>query len=537
MGVKRLAEIAAALIAAGRDPDEPAAAIERGTLAGPAHRHRDPRRRSPTRSSARRIGAPALIVVGPVAARREALAWLERRPLHGRSVVVTRARAQASGLAATPARARRRGGRAAGDPDRAADRERRGPRARSTRSATYALVCLTSPNGVAPAVRGDGRRRASTPARSPARPSPRSGPAPRAALRRARRRSPTSSPSASSPRRWSRRWPESRSRAAAVLVARAAEARDVLPDAPARARRRGRRRRPLRDRPRGARAPRRSRPRRAPTTSPSPPPRPSRNLTEALGDRFPRRRPRRLDRPGDQRGGARGRPRGRRRGRAPRHRRPGRGALADAPTSAIVCKRQRVRDELRRAAPALPASPTRPTPAPASWPRPAPRTGPSSPPPSRPPAAGARAAAGPRRRARRCSTRRSSARSTSATCCCRSPSRSPSARRPRSSRPGIECRIKWPNDVWLDGRKLAGILIEARPQDGWAVIGVGLNLAIAPDEFPPELRETAISSSARPRGPGRSPEPPPLLLREPSDRERKSEPPPRALGRSGVDTS
>jgi uroporphyrinogen III methyltransferase / synthase len=48
-----------------------------------------------------RIGAPTLIVVGQVVARREALAWLERRPLHGRRVVVTRARAQASGLAAT----------------------------------------------------------------------------------------------------------------------------------------------------------------------------------------------------------------------------------------------------------------------------------------------------------------------------------------------------------------------------------------------------------------------------------------------------
>jgi BirA family biotin operon repressor/biotin-[acetyl-CoA-carboxylase] ligase len=58
---------------------------------------------------------------------------------------------------------------------------------------------------------------------------------------------------------------------------------------------------------------------------------------------------------------------------------------------------------------------------------------------------------------------------------------------------GIECTIKWPNDIWLDGRKLAGILIEARPQDGWAVIGVGLNLTIAPGEFPAELRETAIS--------------------------------------------
>jgi BirA family biotin operon repressor/biotin-[acetyl-CoA-carboxylase] ligase len=60
-------------------------------------------------------------------------------------------------------------------------------------------------------------------------------------------------------------------------------------------------------------------------------------------------------------------------------------------------------------------------------------------------------------------------------------------------RPGIECKVKWPNDVHLDGRKLAGILIEARPQDGWAVIGVGLNLTIAPDEFPEELRDRAIS--------------------------------------------
>jgi BirA family transcriptional regulator, biotin operon repressor / biotin---[acetyl-CoA-carboxylase] ligase len=58
---------------------------------------------------------------------------------------------------------------------------------------------------------------------------------------------------------------------------------------------------------------------------------------------------------------------------------------------------------------------------------------------------------------------------------------------------GLECGIKWPNDIWVGERKLAGILIEARPQDGWAVVGVGLNLAIATDEFPPELRETATS--------------------------------------------
>ena len=55
------------------------------------------------------------------------------------------------------------------------------------------------------------------------------------------------------------------------------------------------------------------------------------------------------------------------------------------------------------------------------------------------------------------------------------------------------CAIKWPNDVWLDERKLAGILIEARPQDGWAVIGVGINLSVTPEEFPDELRWPAVS--------------------------------------------
>jgi BirA family biotin operon repressor/biotin-[acetyl-CoA-carboxylase] ligase len=57
----------------------------------------------------------------------------------------------------------------------------------------------------------------------------------------------------------------------------------------------------------------------------------------------------------------------------------------------------------------------------------------------------------------------------------------------------VSCAVKWPNDIWIDGRKCAGILIEARPQDGWAVIGVGLNVAIEPGEFPDELRGTATS--------------------------------------------
>jgi BirA family biotin operon repressor/biotin-[acetyl-CoA-carboxylase] ligase len=59
--------------------------------------------------------------------------------------------------------------------------------------------------------------------------------------------------------------------------------------------------------------------------------------------------------------------------------------------------------------------------------------------------------------------------------------------------PGTRCEVKWPNDVQVGARKLAGVLIEARPQDGWGVVGVGLNLTIAPEELPPELRETAVS--------------------------------------------
>jgi BirA family transcriptional regulator, biotin operon repressor / biotin---[acetyl-CoA-carboxylase] ligase len=60
-------------------------------------------------------------------------------------------------------------------------------------------------------------------------------------------------------------------------------------------------------------------------------------------------------------------------------------------------------------------------------------------------------------------------------------------------RPDLDCKVKWPNDIHVESRKLAGVLIEARPQDGWAVVGVGLNLTIELDEFPPELRDTATS--------------------------------------------
>ena len=53
--------------------------------------------------------------------------------------------------------------------------------------------------------------------------------------------------------------------------------------------------------------------------------------------------------------------------------------------------------------------------------------------------------------------------------------------------------VKWPNDVWIEGRKCAGILVEARPQDGWAVVGIGLNLTISEADFPEELRSRATS--------------------------------------------
>jgi BirA family biotin operon repressor/biotin-[acetyl-CoA-carboxylase] ligase len=64
---------------------------------------------------------------------------------------------------------------------------------------------------------------------------------------------------------------------------------------------------------------------------------------------------------------------------------------------------------------------------------------------------------------------------------------------------GPEAAIKWPNDVLLDGRKLAGILAEARPQDGWAVLGIGMNVAVRIDDLPEELRTTAATLGLEPR--------------------------------------
>jgi BirA family biotin operon repressor/biotin-[acetyl-CoA-carboxylase] ligase len=63
---------------------------------------------------------------------------------------------------------------------------------------------------------------------------------------------------------------------------------------------------------------------------------------------------------------------------------------------------------------------------------------------------------------------------------------------------GRPAQVKWPNDVLLDGRKVAGILVEGRPQEGWAVCGIGLNVAVREQDFPPELRETATGLGLEP---------------------------------------
>jgi BirA family biotin operon repressor/biotin-[acetyl-CoA-carboxylase] ligase len=63
---------------------------------------------------------------------------------------------------------------------------------------------------------------------------------------------------------------------------------------------------------------------------------------------------------------------------------------------------------------------------------------------------------------------------------------------------GPEAQIKWPNDVLVGGRKVAGILVEARPQEGWAVAGIGLNVALRMEDFPAELRSTAGSLGLAP---------------------------------------
>ncbi len=146
MGVRQLEAIAARLIAAGRPPEEPAAVIERGTLA--EQRVVAGRLETIARLAAdASVRAPAITVVGAVAGLRSELEWFAggvgapAGPLVGRTVAVTRARAQSSGLASRLA--------ALGAGVVEAPAIRIAARAVEVPELTgFDLVCLTSPNGV-----------------------------------------------------------------------------------------------------------------------------------------------------------------------------------------------------------------------------------------------------------------------------------------------------------------------------------------------------------------------------------------------------
>jgi len=141
MGVKQLPRIAEQLIAGGRPADEPAAVIERGTLPG----QRTVVATLETiaaRAAQAEIRPPSITLVGEVAALRdEGVRWFEGRPLYGRTIAVTRAREQASGLAA---RLRALGAEVVETPViRVVPLNPPAPD-----PARYDLLCLTSPNGV-----------------------------------------------------------------------------------------------------------------------------------------------------------------------------------------------------------------------------------------------------------------------------------------------------------------------------------------------------------------------------------------------------
>jgi uroporphyrinogen III methyltransferase / synthase len=146
MGMGRLGDITAALMAAGRPSDEPAGAVQWGTT---------PRQRSAVatlgtladRVEEAGLGAPAVVVVGPVAGLAAAVAAAGARPLAGRRVVVTRARAQASELSE---RLRALGAAVTELPAIRIERLPDGPELDSAIEVLgdYRLVVLTSVNGV-----------------------------------------------------------------------------------------------------------------------------------------------------------------------------------------------------------------------------------------------------------------------------------------------------------------------------------------------------------------------------------------------------
>jgi uroporphyrinogen III methyltransferase / synthase len=138
--VRRLAAIAERLIAAGRAASEPAAVIERGTL--PGQRVVTGTLQTISRAAdAAAVRAPAIAVFGAVAGLHDRFEWLRPAPLTGLTVAVTRARGQASGLAN---RLRALGAEVLEAPAiRIVPLDGPAPELRR-----YDLVCLTSPNGV-----------------------------------------------------------------------------------------------------------------------------------------------------------------------------------------------------------------------------------------------------------------------------------------------------------------------------------------------------------------------------------------------------
>jgi len=144
MGVANLPRICANLIDRGKDPATPAAAVRWGTT---------PRQRTvagtlatlPDLAAEANLEPPAVIAVGGVVGLRDRLAWFDRRPLFGRRILVTRARAQASSLVADLTAL---GAEAIEAPSIRIERpEDPGPLAAAVRE-TFDWIVFTSVNGV-----------------------------------------------------------------------------------------------------------------------------------------------------------------------------------------------------------------------------------------------------------------------------------------------------------------------------------------------------------------------------------------------------
>jgi uroporphyrinogen III methyltransferase/synthase len=140
MGVRALGRIAGALMGAGRAPSQAVAVVERGTL--PDQRVvRGTLATVAEVASREHVRAPAITIVGDVAALGDRLEWLAKRPLAGRTVAVTRARVQASELM-------RRLGELGARVVQAPVIRTRGLPGPALDPTPYDLICLTSPTGV-----------------------------------------------------------------------------------------------------------------------------------------------------------------------------------------------------------------------------------------------------------------------------------------------------------------------------------------------------------------------------------------------------